>query len=72
MFYLGHRRFLPEDQKFRCSRKAFIGETEIRPPPELQSRSDLVSQMEGLDVILGKHPDTIRKNKSRLGDKAMP
>ena len=56
MCYMGHCQFLPRDHKFRRSKKAFNGETEMRPPPELLSGIDLFNQMEGLDVIFGIHP----------------
>jgi len=71
MCYMGHRRFLPGDHKFRRSKKAFNGETEMRPPPKLLSGTALLNQMEGLDVIFGKHPETKKKNK-RKGDEVMP
>ena len=43
----------------------------MRPPPKLQSGSECVDQMKELDVTLGKHPETIQRNKSRSGDKVM-
>ena len=68
---MGHCRFLLDDHKFRRSKKAFNGEIEIRPPPELLSGTNLLNQMEGLDVIFGKHLETKKKNK-RNGDAVMP
>jgi len=69
---MGHHRFLLADHKFCCSKKAFNGEIEIRPPPKLRFGIDLLHQMEGLEVIFGKHPDTLRKNKRKMGNKLMP
>ena len=43
----------------------------MRPSAELLSRTDLLNQMEGLDVIFGKHPKTKKKNK-RKRDEVMP
>jgi len=42
-----------------------------KPPPKLMSGTNLLNQMEGLDVILGTDPETKRKNK-RKGDEVMP
>jgi len=64
---MGHRRFLPVDDKFCCSKKAFNREIEMRPPPILRCGIDLLDQMEALEVTFGKHPITLQRKKKDRG-----
>ena len=63
--YTGHRCFLNIDHKFRCNRKSFDGNTEMRPAPKTRSGSQLLDQMQGLDVTLGNAlcPSKVRGNE---------
>ena len=47
MVYLGHRRFLPPNHRFRRSRTLFNGETELRPPPQRRSGSQILTEGRG-------------------------
>jgi len=68
---MGRCHFLPGDHKLRHSKKAFNKETKMRPSAELLSRTDLLNQMEGLDIIFEKHLEMEKKNK-RTADEVMP
>ena len=50
MCYVDLCCFLPRDPKFRHSKKAFNGEIEMGPPPELRSGFDL--QIKWKDLML--------------------
>ena len=53
--YMGHRRFLPSNHKFRCDKRPFIGEEELRLPPTQLLGVDVLEQLEHLEpIILGK------------------
>ncbi|XP_077249194.1 uncharacterized protein LOC143888641 [Tasmannia lanceolata] len=62
--YMGHRRFLPEDHKFRANRNQFNGEQEWRSPPRRLYGSDVLKQLQGLKFTLGKGQKKKRQEKS--------
>ncbi|PKU75846.1 uncharacterized protein LOC110096851 [Dendrobium catenatum] len=65
MCYMGHRRFLPKEHKWRKSRK-FNGKHEARVRPQVLSRDEILSEMESLkDLKFGKHP-SCKKRKHNL------
>lgn len=69
--YNSHRSFLDLYHKFGCNRKSFDGNTEMRLAPKTLSGSQLLDQMQGLDVTLGKCPISKQKKRKRV-DKVMP
>ena len=52
--FMGHRRFLSRNHKFRLNRVHFDGSTEIRNPPLKLSRSDIFRQVENITVTFGR------------------
>ena len=46
--YMGHRRFLPSNHKFRCDKRSFNGEEELRLPPTQLLRVDVLELLEHL------------------------
>ncbi|GAB2299700.1 hypothetical protein Dimus_033757 [Dionaea muscipula] len=45
MGYMGHRRFIDENHKFRRNKSSFNGKVELRPTPVMLSGSELLDQM---------------------------
>ncbi|XP_077232589.1 uncharacterized protein LOC143869927 [Tasmannia lanceolata] len=62
--YMGHRRFLPEDHKFRSNRIQFNGKQEWESPPRRLYGSDVLKQLQGLTFTLGKGQKRKRQEKS--------
>ncbi|XP_068498546.1 uncharacterized protein [Phaseolus vulgaris] len=52
--FMGHRRFLHKEHRFRLSRSLFDGRTELSEAPEHLSGSDIFKQVEGINVTFGK------------------
>ncbi|XP_019432851.1 PREDICTED: uncharacterized protein LOC109339789 [Lupinus angustifolius] len=52
--FMGHRRFLSRNHRFRLICARFDGSTEERNPPSKLSRSDILRQMENINVTFGK------------------
>ncbi|XP_057719684.1 uncharacterized protein LOC130934112 [Arachis stenosperma] len=52
--FLGHRRFLETGHKFRLSRAKFNGKVELRDPPAVLTGSEILEQLEGINVSFGK------------------
>nr|XP_025661422.1 uncharacterized protein LOC112757040 [Arachis hypogaea] len=52
--FMGHRRFLNHDHKYRKDRYSFDGKLEDRGPPIRVSGRDILGQLEGVHVQFGK------------------
>ncbi|KAL6348147.1 hypothetical protein AAG906_039595 [Vitis piasezkii] len=53
--YMGHRRFLPIDHRFRRDKKSFDGNEEHRAAPKQLSGEDVLHQLDGMEhITLGK------------------
>ena len=53
--YMGHRRFLPTDHKFRRDKRSFDGNNEHRVAPKQLSAEEVLHQLDGMKhIILGK------------------
>ena len=64
--YMGHRRFLPSNHKFRCDKRSFNGEEELRLPPTQLLGVDVLEQLEHLEpIILGKSQKRKWENTTR-------
>ncbi|CAA7013323.1 unnamed protein product [Microthlaspi erraticum] len=61
--FMGHRRFLQPDHKFRYDKKHFDGKEELRLPPVTPSGSTIMEQQESVDVVLGKNADGTKKKR---------
>nr|XP_025662175.1 uncharacterized protein LOC112757838 [Arachis hypogaea] len=61
--YIGHRRFLGRQHRFRLSRVRFDGHTEERDLPAKLSGSEILAQVENLDVTFGKKEKLNKKGK---------
>ena len=55
--FMGHRRFLDQNHRFRFNKSQFDGNTELRNPPKLLSGSEILQQLEDIDVEFGKVPE---------------
>ena len=49
--YMGHRRFLPPDHKWRENKRCFDGRRELRAPPRNISGADVLDQVHDLEHI---------------------
>ncbi|CAN1121606.1 hypothetical protein LINPERHAP2_LOCUS866 [Linum perenne] len=66
--YLGHRRFLPIQHRWRKDKK-FNGQREIRLPPPFLMGDDVLAQLSRVtDRAPGKHPSIINKRKRPADD----
>lgn len=63
--FMGHRRFLPNGHRFRLSRLRFDGNVEDRDPPKKLSGSEILKQLEDIDITLGKQPQKSDKGKRK-------
>ncbi|OIT26536.1 hypothetical protein A4A49_41017 [Nicotiana attenuata] len=61
--FMGHRRFLERGHRFRLQRVRFNGKIEQREPPIALSGSDILKQVEGINVNFGKAPVLNDKGK---------
>ncbi|XP_060170410.1 uncharacterized protein LOC132601328 [Lycium barbarum] len=52
--FIGHRRFLVGNHKFRLMRHHFFGNVEERNPPRKLSGSDILQQVKEIDVTFGR------------------
>lgn len=66
--YMGHRRFLPLNHKFRHEAKAFDGTKELREAPTPISGYDVSEQTKDLHIVFGKLEEKKRAKKRRRGD----
>ncbi|CAN1181773.1 hypothetical protein LINPERHAP2_LOCUS35603 [Linum perenne] len=66
--YLGHRRFLPINHRWRKDKK-FNGRRETRLPPPFLSGDNVVEQISQVTTKLpGKHPNILNKRKRPSSD----
>ncbi|XP_039851873.1 uncharacterized protein LOC120710306 [Panicum virgatum] len=64
MCYMGHRRWLPQDHRYRRQRKQFDGMVETGLAPETMSGTTVLGMLEGKEFVLGKKvPTTKQSNK---------
>ncbi|XP_028074698.1 uncharacterized protein LOC114277071 [Camellia sinensis] len=73
--FMGHRRFLDKDHRFRKDRASFDGKQEIESAPDILSGFEIMMQTEDLDYKFGKTKAN-EKNKKRKkqadGDEIQP
>ena len=63
-FFMGHRRFLDKDHRFRKDRVSFDGTQEMEPAPTIPSGKDVIMQTEGFNFCFGKkHAKKTTKRK---------
>ncbi|KAL0329093.1 UNVERIFIED_CONTAM: hypothetical protein Sradi_4896000, partial [Sesamum radiatum] len=62
--YMGHRRFLPSDHKWRDEMKAFDGKKDDRCAPVLQSGEEIMEQLSSIEQVqFGKELNSTQSNK---------
>jgi len=68
--YMGHRRFLPNDHKWRKNKTSFDGTREHRGPPKPLTGDEVLQQVNDLEeVVLSKDPSKKTKiSHSERGD----
>ena len=54
MCYMGHRRWLPHDHKYRKEKTKFDGSRETELAPETMSGTSVLKLVEGREFVLGK------------------
>ncbi|XP_052198329.1 uncharacterized protein LOC127805620 [Diospyros lotus] len=62
--FMGHRRFLEPNHRFRFNRVHFDGNTEFRNPPVALSGSEIFKQLENVHVTFGKGME-VEDNRKR-------
>ena len=70
--YIGHRRWLPENHRYRKQKKQFDGSVETGHAPEKMSGTTILRMLEGKEFVLGKKGRTTKKvdkkgKKKKLG-----
>ncbi|XP_058070934.1 uncharacterized protein LOC131219971 [Magnolia sinica] len=68
--YMGHRRFLELDHRFRSNSRSFDGTEEFSEAPTLLSGSDVLDQLQGINVTFGKKTSGNYGHKRRREDNA--
>jgi hypothetical protein len=63
--YMGHRRFLEPDHKWRVNRTSFNKRAERRPPPIPLSGHDVLEELSGCVNVFGKNEKGKRKRGER-------
>ena len=63
--YIGHRRFLPSNHKFRKDRVSFDGKREWGSKPKLLSGSELLHQLDSEDILTRCKIDDLKKRQQR-------
>ena len=63
--YMGHRRFLDPNHKFRYDKRALNGEVEFDHAPSPPTGSIMLSQVEGINVTFGKKTENQSSNINR-------
>ncbi|OIT20623.1 hypothetical protein A4A49_63398, partial [Nicotiana attenuata] len=61
--FIGHRRFLARNHKFRLMRHRFDGNVEERNPPRKLSGSNIFQQVKDIDVTFGKPAELNERRK---------
>ncbi|XP_060210987.1 uncharacterized protein LOC132638006 [Lycium barbarum] len=61
--FIGHRRFLAGNHKFRLMRHHFFGNVEERNPPRKLSGSDILQQVKEIDVTFGRPTELNNRRK---------
>ncbi|XP_019189999.1 PREDICTED: uncharacterized protein LOC109184453 [Ipomoea nil] len=62
--YMGHRRYLPSNHKWRKDKSSFDGTRELRPPPKSLSGSDILAQVSDLEGITLTKDDVMHIEKN--------
>ncbi|XP_056688199.1 uncharacterized protein [Spinacia oleracea] len=66
-FYMEHRRWLPEDHKWRLNKRSFGGKVQRSPPPNHLTGHDVMEQLTGYsNVEFGKEVNGKRKRGTIL------
>ncbi|XP_069153102.1 uncharacterized protein [Solanum lycopersicum] len=66
--FVGHRRFLARNHKFRLMRNQFDGTVEERNPPKKLSGSDILQQVTNINVTFGRQEklnDKIKRKRKK-------
>ena len=63
--FVGHRRYLARNHRFRLMRLRFDGSVEERNPPKKFSGSDIFQQVKNIDVTFGKSQELSEVRKRR-------
>ncbi|XP_019447338.1 PREDICTED: uncharacterized protein LOC109350568 [Lupinus angustifolius] len=64
--FMGHRRFLSRNHRFRLIHARFDGSTKERNPLSKLSQSDILRQVENINVTIGKGAKLWSKSKDNL------
>lgn len=67
-YFMGHRRFLDKDHRYRKDRISFDGTQEMEPAPTMLSGSEVKMYTEGLEFEFGKTEANLKKSKSRKAE----
>lgn len=67
--YMGHRRFLPQNHKFRSQKGPFNGKEELRYAPPVVRVSDIFKETRGNETVWGKSESKKRKINKEKGEK---
>ncbi|KAK7306021.1 hypothetical protein VNO77_43935 [Canavalia gladiata] len=68
--FMGHRRFLERGHKFRLMKKHFDGTIEERGPPLLLSGSEILKQLDAVNVTIERNVESSSRTKrARVEDK---
>ena len=68
--FMGHRRFLPHNHRYRRAHSSFDGTIEQGVAPKPMSGVEVLKELNGLNVEFGKGDSTITKRKKRRSSDA--
>ena len=64
--YMGHRRFLPKNHKWRRETKSFDGKKDFKDPIQPKSGEDILNHLDTIEhASFGKDPESLQKKKKR-------
>ncbi|XP_058111729.1 uncharacterized protein LOC131255051 [Magnolia sinica] len=68
--YMGHRRFLDRDHRYRHDKRNFNGKLELREMSKQLFGNEVLAQVSKINIIFGKKSDTkVRKKRNRDNNK---
>ena len=66
--FIGSRRFLPAEHPWRLQKSKFNGDVDLREATKLLSGSEILQQVENINVTFGKTKESEPPRKKARGD----
>ena len=69
--YIGHRRFLPTNHRWRNNATSFDGKTESRPPPKPLSGEEVLHQLNKIELVIFGNGKKRKRDPSNWSEKSI-